>query len=205
MWGLLDLANIPEDAKTKFVDSLYNEGSRRGVYVDYPIKRSFDTRKGPAAVENAVKQIASEVAQANGGAKPDLIMVFIERKGSSEYGLVKLVGDSNLKIPTQCVIRKNVLKCDGQTLHNILLKVNSKLSGTNQVLPTNSRLAVTSRPVMFVGADVTHPSPDAIGRKPSIAAMVGSCDPKISKYNCEISLQLGGQVIERVFLKHSLS
>ena len=41
----------------------------------------------------------------------------------------------------------------------------------------------------FVGADVTHPAPDQMGVKPSIAAIVASIDPAVSRYICEV-LQL---------------
>jgi hypothetical protein len=48
-------------------------------------------------------------------------------------------------------------------------------------------------PILFLGADVTHPSPDTPSdKKVSIAAMVGSMDPEAlspSLYNVEIRLQ----------------
>ena len=55
---------------------------------------------------------------------------------------------------------------------------------------------------MIVGADVTHPAPDMLGVKPSIAAIVASVDPAISQYICEVRVQFRGpdenQVTEQI-------
>ena len=55
---------------------------------------------------------------------------------------------------------------------------------------------------MIVGADVTHPAPDQMGLKPSIAAVVASVDPAVSRYVCEIRVQFRGaqetQVTEQI-------
>ena len=96
-------------------------------------------------------------------------------------------------------------------IHYIILKINSKLGGTNQDLAGPSRSDLTlsqtkqtifSRPIMFVGADVTHPAPDQMGFKPSVAAVVASVDPAVSKYICEVRVQHRGpdehQVTEQI-------
>ena len=40
-----------------------------------------------------------------------------------------------------------------------------------------------------MGADVTHPAPDQMGLKPSIAAVVASVNPYASKYHTQINVQ----------------
>ena len=80
-------------------------------------------------------------------------------------------------------------------------QINSKLGGTNQDLAGPSRQELTlgqnqtifSKPIMFVGADVTHPAPDQMGVKPSIAAIVASIDPAVSRYICEVKTYLYSQ------------
>ena len=66
-----------------------------------------------------------------------LVMIIVKFKDADAYSKVKLLGDTELKIPTQFVIQKNI--CGKQsTVRNIVLKLNSKLGGTNQTLPLNT-------------------------------------------------------------------
>ena len=46
-----------------------------------------------------------------------------------------------------------------------------------------------------MGADVTHPAPDDVSKKPTIAAVVASTDLHFSQYNGQIRLQ--GRVEEK--------
>ena len=78
-----------------------------------------------------------------------------------------------------------------QVLHNLLLKMNSKLLGTNQVLEPTSRPEILESPILLLGADVTHSSADTpADKKISIAAIVGSMDPnvKADKFGVEKSI-----------------
>ena len=77
-------------------------------------------------------------------------MVLVDLKDSQVYAKVKLLGDTELKIPTQFLLKKNISKKqqngsflpDRSTVHNIVIKLNSKLGGTNQTLDklTTSKL-----------------------------------------------------------------
>ena len=62
-----------------------------------------------------------------------------------------------LGIATQCVQVKNVNKTSPQTLSNLCLKINVKLGGVNNILVPTMRPKIFSEPVIFIGADVTHP------------------------------------------------
>ena len=61
------------------------------------------------------------------------------------------------------------------------MALNPSPGGINQTL--HNRPAIFKVPVMIMGADVTHPSPSDMSKKPSIAAVVGSCDPQASKWS----------------------
>ena len=83
---------------------------------------------------------------------------------------MKRVGDTVLGLATQCIQVKNVNKTSPQTLSNLCLKINVKLGGVNNILVPNIRPKVFNEPVMFLGADITHP-PAGDEKKPSIAAV----------------------------------
>ncbi|MGH0165691.1 UNVERIFIED_CONTAM: hypothetical protein FKN15_049197 [Acipenser sinensis] len=98
-----------------------------------------------------------------------LIIVILPGK-TPVYAEVKRVGDTLLGMATQCVQVKNVVKTSPQTLSNLCLKINVKLGGINNILVPHQRPSVFQQPVIFLGADVTHP-PAGDGKKPSIAAV----------------------------------
>lgn len=89
---------------------------------------------------------------------------------------------------TQCVQAKNVNKTSPQTLSNLCLKINVKLGGINSILVPSIRPKVFNEPVIFLGADVTHP-PAGDNKKPSIAAVVGSMDAHPSRYAATVRVQ----------------
>ncbi|XP_026999650.1 protein argonaute-3 isoform X3 [Tachysurus fulvidraco] len=99
-----------------------------------------------------------------------LIIVILPGK-TPVYAEVKRVGDTLLGMATQCVQVKNVVKTSPQTLSNLCLKINVKLGGINNILVPHQRPSIFQQPVIFLGADVTHP-PAGDGKKPSIAAVL---------------------------------
>lgn len=129
-----------------------------------------------------------------------LLCVLPERKNCDIYGPWKKKCLSNLGIVTQCI---SPTKINDQYLTNVLLKINSKLGGTNSLLAiehSNRIPFVTDRPTMILGMDVSHGSP---GRSdvPSIAAVVGSRSwPLISRYRAAVRTQSAKvEMIESLF------
>ncbi|KAM7373029.1 hypothetical protein PAMP_007913 [Pampus punctatissimus] len=116
-----------------------------------------------------------------------LVVVILPGK-TPVYAEVKRVGDTVLGMATQCVQVKNVQKTTPQTLSNLCLKINVKLGGVNNILLPQGRPLVFQQPVIFLGADVTHP-PAGDGKKPSIAAVVGSMDAHPSRYCATVRVQ----------------
>uniref|UniRef100_A0A0N5CFL0 Protein argonaute-1 n=1 Tax=Strongyloides papillosus TaxID=174720 RepID=A0A0N5CFL0_STREA len=120
---------------------------------------------------------------------PSLQLVIIVLPGKTPvYAEIKRVGDTVLGIVTQCIQAKNVIKTTSQTLSNLCLKINVKLGGVNSILLPSVRPSIFNEPVIFLGADVTHP-PSGNLHKPSIAAVVGSIDAHPSRYTATVRVQ----------------
>ncbi|KFO26792.1 Protein argonaute-2 [Fukomys damarensis] len=122
-----------------------------------------------------------------------LVVVILPGK-TPVYAEVKRVGDTVLGMATQCVQMKNVQRTTPQTLSNLCLKINVKLGGVNNILLPQGRPPVFQQPVIFLGADVTHP-PAGDGKKPSIAAVVGSMDAHPNRYCATVRVQQHRQEI----------
>ncbi|XP_015438406.1 PREDICTED: protein argonaute-2 [Dufourea novaeangliae] len=116
------------------------------------------------------------------------LVVVVIPNFDNAYSLVKQISELQIKggIVTQCLKAQTLRKMSDATVTNILLKINSKLNGINHTF--ERRPPCLERPCMLVGADVTHPSPDAVDI-PSIAAVAASHDPLAFQYNIELRLQ----------------
>jgi eukaryotic translation initiation factor 2C len=112
---------------------------------------------------------------------PHIIICILGSMGPI-YGEIKRIGDTQLGVPTQCILLKRLARKNGidQICSNIFLKVNAKLGGQNVILTSDQIDFVSSELTMILGADVFH-----YGRgdnRPSIAAVCASLDSKATRY-----------------------
>lgn len=120
------------------------------------------------------------------------------------YCAVKFATD-HIGMMTQCLKWKNIFKPPRGLHMNVMLKVNTKMGGTNHTLasrlsPQEARAAPTTfqdppaslswvfdKPTMLVGIDTSHAEPGS--SKMSMAAVVGSINGQASQYAAHISAQ----------------
>jgi eukaryotic translation initiation factor 2C len=103
---------------------------------------------------------------------------------SDSYGAIKLVSDK-MGLPTQCIKWKNIDRTPRGFHLNLLIKLNTKLGGTNHTLisravtkptsavfqdPPQSLSWIFDKPTMLVGIDVSHAEPGS--DRESMAAVV---------------------------------
>jgi len=183
VWAIACFApqrTVREDALRNFTQQLQKISNDAGMpIIGQPCFCKYAT--GPDQVEPMFRYLKSTFQGLQ------LVCVVLPGK-TPVYAEVKRVGDTVLGMATQCVQAKNVNKTSPQTLSNLCLKINVKLGGVNSILVPTIRPKVFNEPVIFLGADVTHP-PAGDNKKPSIAAVVGSMDAHPSRYAATVRVQ----------------
>ncbi|KAG1327188.1 putative protein argonaute 16 [Cocos nucifera] len=165
-------------------------GKNKGILINRPFTLIEEDRQwvrsGPVVrVERMMEQIKARLP----GPPEFLLCVLPEKKNSDIYGPWKKKNLHELGIVTQCIAPSRI---NDQYLTNVLLKINSKLGGTNSILAVEHGKCIpliNENPTMILGMDVSHGSP---GRSdiPSIAAVVGSRYwPLISRYRASVRTQ----------------
>jgi eukaryotic translation initiation factor 2C len=109
------------------------------------------------------------------------------------YARIKQVAELKLGILTQCIKSRTMGRMDMSCVSNILLKVNAKVNGLNhRIGDSNNNKSIPkllgTNLFMFIGADVTHPSPDQT-TIPSLVGVAASSDIDAFQYNCCYRIQ----------------
>ncbi|XP_078333968.1 protein argonaute-2-like isoform X2 [Crassostrea virginica] len=189
VWAIACFApqrTVREDALRNFTQQLQRISNDAGMPIlGQPCFCKYAT--GPDQVEPMFRYLKNTYQGLQ------LIVVVLPGK-TPVYAEVKRVGDILFGLATQCVQAKNVNKTTPQTLSNLCLKINVKLGGINNILLPHIRPKVFLEPVIFLGANVTHP-PAGDKSKPSIAAVVGSMDAHPSRYSSTVRVQQHRQEI----------
>lgn len=132
--------------------------------------------------------------------KVRLVLITLPAKNTNLYAMVKRVADVSVGIHTICAVtgwqthpdmveKFWAIKWSAPFLGNLMLKYNLKLGGVNHRLNL-SKQGIMRFSTMFVGMDVTHPSPGSQNGAPSIAAVVATEEPDIFvKWPASIRLQ----------------
>lgn len=134
-WAILDTVTLFKDQMQLLIESLMNEARRMGME---PRDPQVYSERNYGKVDKAFHDILAH-------GKLQILVVILESKNNDFYQNWKLEGDTKASLPTQFVLKKNATgKGKGQppsaaTIHNIVLKINSKLGGTNQALAPVSR------------------------------------------------------------------
>jgi eukaryotic translation initiation factor 2C len=166
-----------------FVAQLISLGKTSGMTFSPPEATIFISNQ-KAALERCFQQNKSL----------QLLLVVLPNNKDS-YFWVKQSAELTVGCLTQCVKCDTLFKLSETTVRNILLKINTKSNGLNHVV--HDLKLVTDETCMVMGADVTHPSPQATAI-PSVVAVTASEDLTATKYNISVDLQVPRQTMSEM-------
>ena len=153
----------------------------------------------PMLSSENVNEMQVKFGRMHAGGARIVLVILIE----DYYCAVKLVSD-RMGLATQCIKWKNVEKPPRGFHQNVMLKVNTKMGGTNHTLaprvsggvrpseetfqdPPQSLSWLFDKPCMLMGIDVSHAEPGK--DRESMAAVVASMDGRACQYAAHISAQ----------------
>ncbi|CAI0390978.1 unnamed protein product [Linum tenue] len=201
-WALMSFGGTPEQKSNipKFITQLSHRCEKLGIYLNKtptttPQFESAQVLNSVSLLESKLKNIQRSAA----GGNLQLLICLMEKKHKG-YADLKRIAETSVGVVTQCCLYTNLTKLSSQFLANIALKINAKVGGCTVALYNSlpsqiPRLLHIDEPVIFMGADVTHPHPFD-DSSPSVAAVVGSMNwPAANKYMSRMRSQTHRQEI----------
>ena len=163
--------------------------------------------KSPTPAPNhllaAAKQLSTQCKEISNLHLPEknrpkrFLLIMLPDNSAEVYDRVKWWADVDVGAHTVCVTPANATRLGNpQFQGNLALKFNAKAGGHNHTLldsELKSMHEVAGGMTMYVGADVTHPSPGSVPHCPSIAAVVASDDKYAVNYPGSLRLQRSKQ------------
>ncbi|KAK1315623.1 Protein argonaute 7 [Acorus calamus] len=200
-WALISFGGTPEQRSCvpRFIKQLCHRCNLLGIHLSKntivaPQFESMQALNSVSALEKKLRKIHEAASN-----ELQLLICVMERKHKG-YADLKRIAETSIGVLSQCCLYQNLSKLGSQFLVNLALKINAKAGGRNVALYNSfsrqvPRLLADDEPVIFMGADVTHPHPlDDVS--PSIAAVVGSMDwPAVNRYVSRMRSQTHRQEI----------
>ena len=197
VWAIIHFSySVGRMIYAEFIDQMLGQARDKGIRMQRPInersigKYRSDMKRGLDEVDDLMRY-----THENFGDELQLILCIIDRglKGrrynsDDIYNRIKLVGDSQLGVVTQCIDQKNAVDMKGSTLGGVCLKMNAKLGGTNHFATVDRTIPLLAD-TMIIGADVNHPGTQMY-ESPSIAVACVALDREISRYYSTCRFQI---------------
>nr|AZZ70070.1 argonaute 7 [Erythranthe lewisii] len=200
-WAIISFGGTPGQKSTigKFINHLCQRCEQMGIFLNKntivdPIYEPMHVLGNPKLLESKLKKIYKSSFE-----NLQLLICVMERKHKG-YADLKRIAETSIGIVSQCCLYSNLEMMSSQFLANLALKINAKIGGCTvalyNTLPSQiPRLFRQEDPVIFMGADVTHPHP-LDDSTPSVAAVVGSVNwPASNKYVSRMRSQTHRQEI----------
>ena len=200
-WALISFGGSPDQKSNipKFMNQLSQRCEQLGIFLN---KNSTVTPQfEPIQVLNNVSVLETKLKKIYRAASNNLqLLICVMERKHKGYADFKRIAETSVGVMSQCCLYSNLGKLSSQFLANLALKINAKVGGCTvalyNTLPSQvPRLFRADDPIIFMGADVTHPHP-LDDFSPSVAAVVGSVNwPASNKYVSRMRSQTHRQEI----------
>lgn len=200
-WALISFGGSPEQKASipRFINQLAQRCEQLGIFLNKntiisPQIESIQVLNNVPLLESKLRKIHKAASN-----NLQLLICIMERKHKG-YADLKRIAETSVGVLSQCCLFANLSKLSSQFLANLALKINAKVGGCTVALYNSlpsqiPRLLRLDEPVIFMGADVTHPHP-LDDSSPSVAAVVGSMNwPAANKYLSRMRSQTHRQEI----------
>eukprot|EP00257_Ricinus_communis_P027453 XP_025014867.1 protein argonaute 2 isoform X2 [Ricinus communis] len=188
LWGVL---NFGSNDLEKFIPELISNSEKLGIHMDEPLfclHHPMNLLHNVDNLQQLLESVNNECYKRNGGEYLQ-ILVCVLPKEDPGYSNLKWICETKVGIVTQCCLSENAFRPKAQFLANLALKINAKLGGSNVELFKQPQCLQSKGHVMFIGADVNHPS-SYNSTSPSIAAVVATMNwPAANQYGALICPQ----------------
>lgn len=194
-WGCLVIeTRAREQEVMNFLKVLNGAGKEHGVAFQRPVLIPHRPQRRSAPDYREIIMRAIQQVQQTTKGQPQLLLIILPFGDPSAYGEIKRVCDTVLDVPSQCMQSKNMQRANPMYARNLLLKINARTGGVNNILsPSPSSDFLFSKPAIVFGADVSHAAP--FSKLPSLAAVVASMDAFPFRYEVETRVQRSRQEI----------
>ncbi|KAL5991783.1 Protein argonaute 7 [Asimina triloba] len=195
-WALISFGGSAEQRCwiPKFVNQLTHRCEQLGIFLSKntvvcPHFEQIQVLNNISVLESKLRKIHESASS-----KLQLLICVMEKKHKG-YADLKRIAETSVGFVSQCCLYSNLAKLSSQFLANLALKINAKVGGCTVALYNSfphqiPRLFRDDEPVIFMGADVTHPHP-LDDFSPSVAAVVGSMNwPASNKYISRMRSQI---------------
>lgn len=200
-WALISFGGTSDQKShiPKFINQLTQRCEQLGIFLNKNtiIGPQFESTQ----VLNKVSLLESRLKKIQRAASNNLqLLICVMEKKHKGYADLKRIAETSIGVVSQCCLYPNLSKLTSQFLANLALKINAKVGGCTVALYNSlpsqiPRLLRPDEPVIFMGADVTHPHP-LDDYSPSVAAVVGSMNwPAANKYVSRMRSQTHRQEI----------
>ncbi|XVE85807.1 hypothetical protein DITRI_Ditri17bG0121100 [Diplodiscus trichospermus] len=200
-WALISFGGTPDQKSNipKFINQLSQRCEQLGIFLNKStiVSPQFESTQ----VLSNVTLLESKLKKIHRAASNNLqLLICIMEKKHKGYADLKRIAETSVGVVSQCCLYLNLGKLTSQFLANLALKINAKVGGCTVALYNSlpsqiPRLLQPDEPVIFMGADVTHPHP-LDDFSPSVAAVVGSMNwPAANKYVSRMRSQTHRQEI----------